>query len=428
MAPLALSAYLAFSARAEGWGKRKLDARLAKGKEDPERIGERQGHASAARPSGRLIWFHAASVGESLSLMEVVRRLGQHDPELQFLVTTGTVTSAEILAARLPPKTIHQFVPLDVRSFVRRFLDHWQPDLAIWTESEFWPNLILETKERGTPVLLLNARISDRSTKRWKMLGGSAGALLSAFTAIQVQDDASAAHLRMLGVPNSKLAVTGTLKEGTPPPPCDEAGLAQLNDRLKGRPVWLAASTHPGEEDIVATAHRLAQQDIHDLLLILVPRHPERGDGIVRMFGDLGFQVGQRSTGTDPDDTCEVYVADTLGEMGLWYRLAPVSLVGGSLADVGGHNPYEPAALGSAIIHGPHVANFRDIYDRLDSGGAAVKVSDGAQLAQAVSTLLQPPKSAPMAYAAWELASSGADVTDKAIALILDHLPTETAP
>lgn len=423
MQPLALSAYLAFSARAERWARRKLDDRLAKGKEDPDRIGERRGEASVARPEGPLIWFHAASVGESLSLMEVMRRLGQHDPNLHFLITTGTVTSAEILAARLPARVVHQYVPLDVRSFVQRFLDHWQPDLAIWTESELWPGLITATAARGTPLLLLNARMSEHSARRWQKLGGAAKALLGRFAAVQVQDDSTAAHLRKLGLPNDRLAVTGTLKEGTPPLPCDEAELAQLTDRLKARQIWLAASTHPGEDTIVIDAYKQAQCSTHHPLLILVPRHPERGDDIAGLLAEQGLSVARRSAGAFPDDACEVFLADTLGELGLWYRLAPVSLVGGSLVPIGGHNPYEPAALGSAIIHGPHVANFRDIYDRLDAGRAARCVNDAAELAATVSELLQPSKSAPMAYAAWELASSGADVTDKAIALILDHLP-----
>ncbi|WP_138465291.1 3-deoxy-D-manno-octulosonic acid transferase [Poseidonocella sp. HB161398] len=423
MKPLALSAYLAFSRNAEGWGRRQLQKRLARGKEDPARIGEREGRASQPRPEGPLIWFHAASVGESLSILEVVKRLGMHDPQLNFLVTTGTVTSAEILAARLPPRSIHQFVPLDVLPFVRRFLAHWQPDLAIWTESEFWPALITETAARGTPLLLLNARMSERSARRWYSIGKSAKALLELFSAVQVQDDATAGHLRALGMPRDRMAVTGTLKEGTPPPPCDESELARLGDRLKGRPLWCAASTHEGEEEIAAQAHRLAQKSTHRLLMILAPRHPERGGAIRDMLAAQGFAVRLRSEYPCPDEDCEIYVADTLGEMGLWYRLAPVSFVGGSLVRVGGHNPYEPAALGSAILHGPHVHNFADIYARLDAAAAALRIADAQGLGEAVAELLQPSRSAPMAYAAWELSSSGADVTDKALALILEHLP-----
>lgn len=428
MQPLPLTAYLAFSARATRWGTSKLQKRLAAGKEHPDRLPERQGIASLPRPPGPLIWFHAASVGESLSLLEVIKRLGNHDNSLRFLITTGTVTSADVLAARLPSSAVHQFVPLDVVPWVRRFLDHWRPDLAVWVESELWPALLTETDARGTPVLLLNARMSERSVRRWKLFGITAKNLLSRFRAVQVQDDTTAAYLTGLGLPRSRLAVTGTLKEGTPPLPCDEAALATLTTQLAGRTAWCAASTHPGEEQIVATAHRLAQASTHRLLAIVVPRHPERGAEVEAVFRAAGFATSRRATGGTPDEECDVYIADTLGELGLWYRVAPVSFLGGSLVEIGGHNPYEPAALGSAIVHGPHVANFADIFARLQAAAAAVEVHDAPQLAEAITVLLQPARSAPLAYAAWEVSSAGADVTDKALALILEHLPGVTRP
>ncbi|MCA8883840.1 MAG: 3-deoxy-D-manno-octulosonic acid transferase [Rhodobacteraceae bacterium] len=420
---LALCAYLAFSERATGFGTRLLDRRRAEGRESSDRVDERKGIASAPRPDGTLIWFHAASVGESLSLLEVIRRLGKTDPALSFLVTTGTVTSAEVLSARLPDRTLHQFVPIDVAPFVRRFLDHWKPDLAIWTESEFWPALITTAHARGVPLLLLNARLSARSARRWRWLPNAARRLLGCFDAVQAQDDVTATALRRMGLPPEKLTVTGTLKEGTPPPPCDEAERNRLVKLIGDRPVWLAASTHPGEEALVAQAHRAARRSLIRLLLILVPRHPERADDISAALIADGFTVARRSAGEDPGPETQIFLADTLGELGLWYRLAPISFVGGSLTDIGGHNPYEPAALGSAILHGPHVRNFRDIFDRLDAFGGARCVTDAASLTAAVTDLMRPDHRAPMAYAAWEVSSAGADVTDKALALILDHLP-----
>lgn len=419
----ALWLYLALTARGAGHGRRVLQRRLAQGREDPERIGEREGIPSLPRPDGRLIWFHAASVGESLSLLEVIRRLGEHDKALNFLITTGTVSSAGILAARLPDRCQHQFVPLDIRPFVQRFLDHWRPDLAVWTESEFWPSLILATQARGTPLVLVNARMSERSARRWRWMPGAARRILAAFRAVQAQDDVTAAALRRLGVAPDRLAVTGTLKEGMPPLPCNEVERVRLSRKIGDRPVWAAASTHPGEEEIVAEAHAKASQSVLRLMVILAPRHPERGNEIAATLRARGFNVAQRSAGQDPQPETAVYLADTLGELGLWYRLAPVSFVGGSLVDRGGHNPFEPAALGSAIIHGPHVRNFADIYARLDAAGAARQVRDVATLITAVTDLSRPDRRAPMAYAAWELSSSGADVTDKALALILDHLP-----
>ena len=419
----ALWLYLALTARGAGHGRKVLRRRLAQGREDPERIGEREGIPSLPRPDGRLIWFHAASVGESLSLLEVIRRLGEHDKALNFLITTGTVSSAGILSARLPDRCQHQFVPLDIRPFVQRFLDHWRPDLAVWTESEFWPSLILATQARGTPLVLVNARMSERSARRWRWMPGAARRILAAFRAVQAQDDVTAAALRRLGVAPDRLAVTGTLKEGMPPLPCNEVERVRLSRKIGDRPVWAAASTHPGEEEIVAEAHAKASQSVLRLMVILAPRHPERGNEIAATLRARGFNVAQRSAGQDPQPETAVYLADTLGELGLWYRLAPVSFVGGSLVDRGGHNPFEPAALGSAIIHGPHVRNFADIYARLDAAGAARQVRDATTLITAVTDLSRPDRRAPMAYAAWELSSSGADVTDKALALILDHLP-----
>ncbi len=404
-----------------------LRRRLAQGKEDTTRLDERRGRPGLPRPPGRLVWFHAASVGESLSLLEVIRRLHEHDAGLNFLVTTGTVSSATVLAARLPPRCLHQFAPVDIRPWVRRFLDHWRPDLAIWTESEFWPAMLCETHARGIPMLLLNARLSERSARRWRWLPGAAQALVSRFAAVQAQDDLTAQALRRLGVAAARIAVTGTLKEGMPPLPCDEAERARIARQIAGRPVWVAASTHDGEEALVARAQDQAARSVLRLLLVLVPRHPDRGAAIAAALEAEGHRVARRSVGALPGADTSIYLADTLGELGLWYRLAPTSFIGGSLVDRGGHNPFEPAALGSAILHGPYVRNFADIYARLSAAGGARLVRDAGSLATAVAELAQPDRRAPMAYAAWEVASSGAAVTDKALALILDHLPPPAA-
>jgi 3-deoxy-D-manno-octulosonic-acid transferase len=422
---LALWAYLSLTARAAAAGRRRLARRLAEGKEDPARLDERQGLAGRPRPDGPLVWFHAASVGESLSLLEVIRRLTDADPALNVLVTTGTVTSSELLVQRLPPRAVHQFIPLDIAPFVRRFLDHWRPDLAVWTESELWPTLIVQTHARDIPLLLLNARMSDRSAQRWRrFLPGAARSLLRRFHAVQAQDRATGQALMRLGLPRDRLEVTGTLKEGMPPLDCDESDRARFTKMLCGRPVWAAASTHPGEDEIVAEAHAAAARGVLRLLCILVPRHPDRGDAIAAMLRARGLTVAQRSRGEEPGPNTAIFLADTMGELGLWYRLAPLSFVGGSLVPIGGHNPFEPAALGSAILHGPHVTNFADVYDRLGAAGGARLVTSAATLAAAVSDLSQPDRRAPMAFAAWEFGSAGAEVTDKAIALIRDTLAT----
>lgn len=420
---LVLGLYLAWSGGAGlSYANRKLRERLKDGKEDPDRIAERRGEASIPRPTGPLIWFHAASVGESLALIELIRRIVEERPELTVLITTGTVTSAGVMAERLPEGAIHQYIPLDARAFVTKFLDHWRPDLAVWCESELWPALISETHKRGVPMMIVNARMSKTSHDRWRFLRGMARSLLTRFDEALVQDDITAMYLRRLGLPDARMEVTGTLKEGAAALPCDEDERRDVADHLAGRPVWLAASTHEGEERVVLDAHNLALKVNPRLLLILAPRHPNRGDDIAHMLQAERWRFNRRTAGEMPDAEANVYLADTMGELGLWYRVAPISLVGGSLQPIGGHNPFEPAALGSAILHGPYVTNFVDIYKRLTDAGAARLVTGPDTLAEAVHELMNPDKAASMAHAAWEVVSQGAEVTDRALEAIFDRL------
>lgn len=425
---LSLWAYLAWSRRgATAYAERRLRARLSEGKEDGERLNERRGQSDVPRPDGPLIWFHAASVGESLALLELLRRMLDEQPDLTILVTTGTTTSAAVMAERLPPRALHQYVPLDAHRFVTSFLDHWRPDVAIWTESELWPTLITETHGRGIPMLLVNARMSKASHDKWRFLRGMAQSLLSRFELALVQDSLTEIYLRRLGMPVERMEVTGTLKEGAAALPCDEEERAGLATELGGRPVWLAASTHPGEERVVIEAHRLALKANPRLLLILVPRHPNRGDELAEMLHADGWRFTRRKSGERPDPESPIYLADTMGELGLWYRIAPISFVGGSMQQIGGHNPFEPAALGSAILHGPYVTNFVDIYKRLTDAGAARLVSGPDTLAEEVDALLNPDRAAEMAHAAWQVISDGADVTDRALGLILGKLDAQRA-
>lgn len=423
-----LDLYLAWSARgARAFAERKLRERVEAGKEDPARLNERRGVAGLPRPGGPLVWFHAASVGESLAVLELIRRLLDEREDLHVLITTGTVTSAAVMADRLPERAIHQFAPLDAKPFVAGFLDHWTPDVAIWTESELWPTLVVETDARRIPMLLVNARMSKASHDKWRYARGVIRNMLSRFREALVQDHATMGYLRRLGLPGDRMRVLGTLKEGAAALPCNETERAALAADFAGRPVWLAASTHPGEEKLVLQAHRLARRSSPRLLLLLVPRHPDRGDEIAAMLQADGWRFTRRAAGEDPDEEAAVYLADTMGELGLWYRLAPISFVGGSLTSVGGHNPFEPAALGSAILHGPYVANFADIYRRLADAGAARLVSSPEKLAGQVTQLLSPEQAATMASGAWQVISDGADVTDRALALILDTLDSAEA-
>lgn len=413
-----LGLYLLVSRRLAPLIRGTLAKRRAAGKEHPSRFAERMGEPGMPRPSGELVWFHAASVGEAASLLELLRRLQMARPELTCLVTTVTVTSEQFLAERLPPGCVHQFAPADVLPWVERFLDHWRPDLAVWTESELWPATLAATSARGIPMLLINARISNRSYRRWRLLRGLARALLRRFDQILAQDDLAAEHLAALGADPDRLRVTGSLKEGAAPLPHDEAERVRLARALAGRPVWLAASTHAGEEEAVITAHLAARRGLPMLALILAPRHPVRGDEVAALLRARGLAVAQRSKGEEIGADTDVYLADTLGEMGLWYRIASVSFIGGSLAEVGGHNPFEPALLGSAILFGPHVRNFADAYARLTAADAAIEVSDAEALGRDLGLAMAPDRAARMAANAWAACSEGAEVTDTVLETI----------
>lgn len=410
------------SNRATGWAERTLRSRLAEGREDPERLDERRGIASLPRPDGPLIWLHAASVGESVSLLEMIRRMGEERPDLHFLMTTGTVTSSDVLRGRLPARALHQFVPLDVAPWMRRFLKHWKPDLCVLAESELWPAMIEETDALNVPIALINARMSVESHRRWRRAGSAAQVLLARIAHVQAQDQKTAERLFSLGLPEDRLEVTGTLKEGSAALPHDEDERVRLAANVQGRPCWLAASTHEDEEEIVARAHREALQSWQRLLLVLVPRQPNRADGICAGLRGEGWKVARRSAGEDVASDTQIYLADTMGELGLWYRLCPVSFVGGSLVDKGGHNPFEPAALGSAILHGPHIRNFADIYARLAEADGARLVQDPGGLGRAVIQVLEPDVAARLAHSAWEVCSTGAEVTEGAMDLLFAML------
>jgi len=385
--PLLIKTYRAATAVLEPAVLGLLYWRQRKGREDRTRLGERQGYPSRPRPRGHLVWVHGASIGETLSLLPIVERLTQRG--LSVLVTSGTRTSASLIARRLPPGALHQFVPMDVPRYVRRFLDHWQPDLVLVAESEIWPNTVIALDERQIPLILVNGRMSDRSFERWQKLPGIIGALLERFALCLTQTSEDAERFARLGAP--RVLVAGNLKFDAAPPPADPRMVAHLSGLVAGRPVWLAASTHPGEETAIVAVHRaLAQRHPH-LLTIIAPRHPHRGEEVAAIAERAGLRAGRRSQGIHPDRATDVYVADTVGEMGLFYRLTSIVLMGGTLAPIGGHNPIEPAKLGAAILHGPHVHSATEIYEGIDRARGALMVKDSAALARAVSELLANP-------------------------------------
>jgi 3-deoxy-D-manno-octulosonic-acid transferase len=362
-----------------------LDRRMARGKEDRARFGERRGVSSLPRPDGQVIWLHAASVGESISMLPVIEALQQR-PHTTVLLTTGTVTSAEVMAGRLPPGALHQYVPVDRLPWVRRFLDHWRPDLALWAESEFWPNLLVETAARQIPLILLNGRISDRSFATWRRQSRLIRQLLSGFVLCLGQTPEDAQRLRQLGAAN--VVCRGNLKFAAPPLPVDPTALADLTAELDGRPRWLAASTHPGEESAAARVHLSLAERFPGLLTIVVPRHPNRGAEIAAEIRAMGLTVSRRAEAEPIGPATAILLADTLGELGLFIRVAPIVFMGKSLLGQGGQNPLEPARLGASVLFGPNMDNFNDIAQRMGGGGGALKVEDERGLADAVAARL----------------------------------------
>jgi len=358
--------------------------RLKQGKEDPERVQERRGEATVDRPEGRLVWLHGASVGEFLSIIPLVERLQARG--VTVLVTTVTRTAAALAARRLPDGAIHQFMPWDVPAYVDRFLNHWQPDLAIFAESELWPNLILRTTARGTPLIQVNGRISERSFRAWQRAPRSIKTLLSRFELCLMQTVDDARRIEALGAP--RVSTTGNLKFDVPAPGAESEAAMALAQAIGYRPVFLAASTHEGEDEIVLEAHRIIAPQLSNLLTVIAPRHPERGEAIAALAEGAGLAACRRSTGELPRLRHAVYVADTLGEMGLFYRAAPVAFLGGSLIRHGGQNPIEPAKLGAAVLHGPHVFNFKAVYEALAARQGTRQVANAAELAEGALQLL----------------------------------------
>lgn len=383
--PAILRAYRLLTIAAAPLAPLLLSYRLKHGKEHGERLSERLGMTKLFRPDGPLIWMHGASVGELNAVLSLIEKIRERD--FNILVTTGTVTSAELAEKRLPREVIHQFVPLDVPRAVDRFLDHWQPDLALFVESDLWPNMIVASADRDIPLILVNGRLSERSFSRWRHAPRAISALLSRFDLCLAQSTANATRYAGLGAP--RISTTGNLKLDVPAPPADAEKLASLKSSTAGRTIIAATSTHAGEEAAMVQAHRLLKPNTPGLLTLIAPRHPERGPGILDIVKSAGLTAAVRSRGELPRPSIDVYIADTLGELGLIYRLAPIVFIGGSLVGHGGQNPVEAARLGAAILHGPNVWNFTEIYATLDSAGGAQLVADNAGLAPAIDAWLQ---------------------------------------
>ncbi len=352
--------------------------RARRGKEDPARIGERFGRPGLSRPEGRLVWVHAASVGEALAALPLVDTLLKARPALRILMTTGTVTSAELMAKRLPEGVLHQFVPIDRGDAWRSFLTHWRPDLGCLIESEIWPNLVFQAQDLEIPLALVNGRMSSRSFGRWQMAERAAKHLFSVFELCLARSDEDAERFRLLGAQNVRSL--GDLKHAAPPLPVDEDVLATWRSVVEKRTLWLAASTHPGEEEKIIQVHKSLTADFPKLLTMIVPRHPERGDELAKAIKAAGLDVALRSKAAMPGSTTDIYLGDSIGELGLFYRLAPIAFIGGSLVPQGGQNPLEAARLGCALLFGPHTENFSEITELLEHREAAKRILNADDL------------------------------------------------
>lgn len=415
---LSLALYLATRARRDRAAKR--DA--ADGTDSQILEAERQGHPTEVRPKGPLIWFHTGTDRHGLSARELVTRMQIEREDVTYLMTTSD--------PRRKPATdgvLSQSAPDDIQPSVRKFLDAWTPDVAIWTEADLRPVLITQTAERGIPMYLIDARTARPDVQAWRWLPGMSGSLLTRFERILAGDQDSADALRRLGAPAANIEVTGYLEEGTPALSCNEKERDAIAATLAARPVWLAAHATAPEIEPILKAHVMAQRRSHRLLLIIVPDQVEDGPTLAADLIAQGHTVALRSNGEEPEPQTQIYIADSEGEMGLWFRLAPISFLGRSLSPDGGANPYEAAALGSAVIHGPHVSNYRRAYAKLGDASACIKVNDGEELSEAVDALLSPDVAARLAHEAWTVCSSGAEVTDRVRDMIFTALEEREA-
>ncbi len=385
--PPALRSYQTVSRLLGPVAPKLLAHRAKRGKEDPDRLAERLGHSPHAKSDKPVVWVHGVSVGESLSLMPLIHHLCRTRSGLQVVFTSGTVAAAEILAHRLPTQVLHQYAPIDTPQAVEAFLDHWQPKLAIFAESELWPNQILGVKARGGAIALLSARITEKTALGWAKVPDSARYILNCFDLLVAQDAQSAERLRALG---GHVQAVHNLKRAAPPLEVDINTLKSLRVDIGKRPVILAASTHKGEEGMVLQAFAAMLGQHPDAMLIIAPRHKKRAKTIQAQVEKLDLRVLRRSQDGRPDEDTQVYIADTVGEMGLWYQLSSLAIMGGSLLDhIGGHNPLEPARLGCPVVSGSYVSNFHSLFDEMIAAEATAFVHDADDIAAAMETAIQ---------------------------------------
>ena len=366
-----------------------LKSRLRRGKEDGPRLPERMGRPSRPRPPGRLVWVHAASIGEAQSAMILIEAMGKISSDIAVMVTTGTVTSASLMERRLPAFAFHQYAPLDNPLWVSEFLDHWKPDLALWMESELWPNMLLQLKKRNIPAVLVNARLSDTSYRNWSYAKDAARTIVQSFSLVLAQTEKDADYYRALGAAN--VVVSDNIKYSAQPLEHDALALSALKLSIGDRPVWVYASTHAGEESLACRVHKSLKETLPNLLTIIVPRHPQRREEIAGVCFENSAKYTLRSNNTAlPAIDDDIYIADTLGELGLFYTLCDIAMIGRSFSDDGGggHNPVEAAQLNCVVVTGPKNQFQRQLYDDMRSDDAVIEVQDERELGAVIGDLL----------------------------------------
>ena len=366
--------------------KQYVEKRKQKGKEDINRFNERVGRPKMPRPEGKLFWLHGASVGESVSMLPLINRILETYPDAHVMVTTGTVTSADVMQKRLPERAFHQFIPIDNPIFTTRFVKHWRPDVALWFESEFWPAVLSSIKRKNIPLILINRRISNKTFKRWQQFDFICKELLACIDLCLGQSEEDAYRLKVLGA--KETICLGNLKYAGLPLPIDEKAKKEILDQIKKRPFWLASSTHNDEELRIAKVHKRLKEQFPDLLTIIAPRHPNRGEEIASEIAKLDLTTALRSNGDKITPKTDIYIANTIGEMGLWYDIANIVFIGGSLVPHGGQNFIEPSRVRDAVIVGPHMHNFTDAMNRAKKADAIIQVSDTTELEEMVRELL----------------------------------------
>jgi len=404
------------------WARQRLVTRRDAGQEDAARGDERLGKASHARPDGPLVWFHAGGESEAMALPELILRLGTERDDLNVLITTERFSPHHQLEALLPDGVLHQYSPYEVPQAAEAFLSHWAPDLAVWVDRDLHPVLLSCMASADIPVVMIDGRMGDDASQKWRWRPGMVKALLRRFEHILAADEQSARNLRRLGAATDRVELSGFLQEGSAPLPYVENERDYLADIFAARPVWLAVCVAPGEEELIIETHRQASRRSHRLLLVLVPECCSDGPGLAARLAEDGWHVALRSADDEPGPDVQILVADQPGELGLWYRLAPVTVMGQTFQGQAPRNPHEAAALGSAILFGPHPARFRERFNRLAEAGAARRVRDASTLGDELEALLSPERAATMAAAAWEVSTAGAEVTDRICTLILDRL------